>query len=242
MTKTVLITGASRGIGAATAHLLAAKGHMVVVNYNKTKGDAEKVAQTIIGKGGNAIALQADMGDEASILAMFKAIDSKYGPLAALVNNAAVNPSGKVDEIAQSEIEILFRVNVQGVFIACREAVIRMKKSGGGAIVNISSEAARFGGNAMSHYAASKAAVNTYSIGLAREVAAHKIRVNVVSPGIIDTDAHKTASPEALAARKASIPMGRMGKPEEVAAAVAWLLSEESSYVSGSVLSVSGAR
>ncbi len=136
----------------------------------------------------------------------------------------------------------VFHTNVFGVFTACREALKRMKLSGGGGIVNVSSEAARFGGNKMSHYAASKAAINTMTIALAREAAPYGVRANVVSPGVIDTDMHKGATPERLAALRSSIPLGRMGTPEEVASTIAWLLSDGSSYVSGATLSTTGAR
>jgi NAD(P)-dependent dehydrogenase (short-subunit alcohol dehydrogenase family) len=245
MSKVALITGASRGIGAATAKKLAAEGYAVAVNYVGNKDKADSVVADIVKAGGKAISIQADMGKEDDILHMFETLDKELGPVTALVNNAALNrthASGMVEEMTLEVLEAVYRVNVFGVFIACREAVKRMKQAGGGGIVNVSSEAGKFGGNRMTHYASSKAAINTMTIGFAREVAPHNIRVNVVSPGVIDTDAHATATPERLAGLKASIPMGRMGSPEEVAEAIYWLLSDSSSYVSGTILSVHGAR
>ncbi len=243
--KIALITGASRGIGAATAIKLAAEGYAVCVNYMGSKDKAEDVVKAISKAGGEAIAVQADMGVEADIIRLFATIEKELGPITALVNNAALNRthgSGAVEEMPWELIESVYRVNVFGVFIACREAVKHMKKAGGGAIVNVSSEAAKFGGNKMTHYASSKAAINTFTVGFAREAAAHNIRVNAVSPAVIDTDAHTTATAERLAGLKASIPMGRMGTAEEIAETIAWLLSDKASYVSGTVVSVTGAR
>lgn len=240
--KTAIVTGASRGIGAATARLLARHGYAVVVNYSQNQKSADKVVSDITEAGGEAIAVKADMAVESDILELFDVTYKKFGNIDVLVNNAAVNPSYEVEASDYAVMENLFRVNVFGVFIACREAIKYMKKNRGGMIVNVSSESARFGGNRMTHYAASKAAINTFSIGLAREVAPFNIRVNVVSPGVIDTDAHAKATPERLAALKSSLPMGRMGKPEEVAETIAWLVSNEASYISGSLLSVAGAR
>jgi NAD(P)-dependent dehydrogenase (short-subunit alcohol dehydrogenase family) len=240
MQKTALVTGASRGIGAATARRLAAEGYAVCVNYHSNRDKAETLAKEIGG-----IAVQADIGAEADIVRLFASVEKQLGPITALVNNAALNRthgSGTVEEMPYELLESVFRVNTFGTIIACREAVAHMKKAGGGAIVNVTSEAARFGGNRMTHYAASKAAVNSFTIGFAREVAAHNIRVNVVSPGVIDTDAHASATPERLAGLAASIPMGRMGSPEEVAETIAWLLSDKASYVSGAQLGVTGAR
>ena len=245
MTKIALVTGASRGIGAATAIQLAADGYAVCVNYMGSKDKADQVVADITKAGGKAIAVQGDMGVEADILRLFNTADKELGPVTALVNNAALNRthgSGAVEEMPLELLESVYRVNVFGVFIACREAVKRMKQAGGGAIVNVSSEAAKFGGNRMTHYASSKAAINTFTIGFAREVAPYGIRVNTISPGIIDTDAHSTATPDRLEGLLKSIPMGRMGTPEEVAQSIAWLLSEKASYVSGASLSITGAR
>lgn len=245
MAKVALVTGASRGIGAATAIKLAAEGYSVCVNYMGSRDKAEAVVRAISEASGKAIAVQADMGNEADIMRMFETIDKELGSVTALVNNAALNRthgSGTVEEMPWELIESVYRVNVFGVFIACREAVKRMKTSGGGAIVNVSSEAGKFGGNRMTHYASSKAAINTFTVGFAREVATHGIRVNTVSPGVINTDAHSTATAERIAGLNASIPMGRMGTPEEVAETISWLLSDKASYVSGITLSVTGAR
>ncbi len=245
MAGVALVTGASRGIGAATAIQLAADGFAVCVNYMGSKDKAQAVVDSITKADGKAIAIQADMGEEADIMRMFSTIDKELGPVTALVNNAALNRthgSGAVEEMPWELIEAVYKVNVFGVFIACREAVKRMKQAGGGAIVNVSSEAGKFGGNKMTHYASSKAAINTFTVGFAREVAAYNIRANVVSPGVIDTDAHSTASEERLNGLKASIPMGRMGTPAEVAQTISWLISDKASYVSGALFSVTGAR
>jgi len=240
--KTAIVTGASRGIGAATAKLLAAKGYAVAVNYKNSHTDAEKVLEEITQKGGQGMLVKADVAVEADVIKMFSAVNQKLGNITVLINNAAVNPTCSVEETQYQMLVNVFHTNVFGAFIASREAVRFMRDAGGGAIVNISSEAARFGGNRMAHYAASKAAINTFTVGFAREVAPYNIRVNAVSPGIIDTEAHADATPERMSAIKSSLPMGRMGKPEEVAETIAWLLSDAASYVSGSVFSVTGAR
>ena len=238
--KTAIVTGASRGIGAATASLLGDEGYNVVLGYNKEKEKAEILAGEIISKGGAAIAVQADMAVEADIIRLFETANNEFGHISALVNNAAVNPSGTVEGTEYAMLETVFRVNMFGTFIACREALKYMKA--GGSIVNVSSEAAKFGGNKMTHYAASKAAINTFTVGFSREAAAKDIRVNAVSPGVIDTDAHSGATPERLAALHASLPFGRMGKTSEVAETIAWLLSDKASYISGSIITVAGAR
>lgn len=238
---TAIVTGASRGIGAATARLLAHYGYKVAVNYCRDKVGAERVVSEILESGGHAIAVQADMGIEADIIRLFETADQQLGTINALVNNAAVNPSAAVAESDYAMLANVFRVNVFGTFTACREAIKYMKGKGG-AIVNVSSEAAKFGGNKMTAYASSKAAINTFTVGFAREAAAYDIRVNVVSPGVIDTDAHKDATPQRLAALNASLPMGRMGKTDEVAETIAWLLSDKASYISGAVITVAGGR
>jgi NAD(P)-dependent dehydrogenase (short-subunit alcohol dehydrogenase family) len=241
--KIVLVTGASRGIGAATAGLLGSQGYFVCVNYSENAKLARKVVDGIVAGGGRAVSLRADISKEKEVVSLFKRIDKDYGPITALVNNAGA--SGGLlacEEISADILESIFALNVFGVFTCIREAVKRMKKNRQGSIVNISSESAIFGGNRLTHYAASKAAINAATKGFARELAPFNIRVNAVSPGIIDTDAHKDISRERLAMLKHSLPLGRMGKPEEVARAIAWLLSEDASYVSGSIISVSGAR
>lgn len=242
--KIVLVTGASRGIGAATVRLLAKEGYTVAVNYAQSAQAADALVAEIVAGGGKAVAIQADIGVEADIVRLFAEADAKLGPMSALVNNAAVNLPGTGMALgcdAQALARVM-AVNVTGVMLCCREAAQRMKETGGGAIVNVSSEAARFGGNAIAGYAASKGAVSTMTVGLARELAAHNIRVNAVSPGVIATDAHSGASPERLEGLRASIPCKRLGEPLEVAEAIAWLLSDKACYVSGAVLSVSGAR
>lgn len=243
--STVIVTGASRGIGAATALLLAECGYSVAVNYAHSRAQAEAIVERIQADGGRAAAIQADMGVEADVLRLFDEAERALGPVTALVNNAAVNlrdGDGSVEQLSWESAARVMAVNVVGPMVACREALKRMKRHGGGAIVNVTSEAAKFGGNRISAYASSKAAMNTFTVGFAREAAAHGVRVNAVSPGVIATDAHADASPERLAGLKNSIPLGRLGEPEEVARAVAWLLSAEASYVSGSILTVAGAR
>lgn len=240
--KVVLVTGASRGIGAETAVLLGNRGYFVCVNYLKNARLAGKIVEKIERAGGRAIALQADVRKEKDIINLFKRID-KCGAITALVNNAG-NDGGlsNCEEITTDKLESVFSLNVFGVFICVREAVKRMKKNKKGSIVNISSESAIFGGNKLTHYAAAKAAINSATKGFARELAPFNIRVNAVSPGVIDTDAHKGISKGRLKALKHLLPMGRMGYPKEVAQMITWLLSDEASYVSGSIISVSGAR
>lgn len=239
----VLVTGASRGIGAETAKVLGGLGYFVCVHYYKNESLAKNVVEHILKAGGSAGTIQADISDEAEIVAMFERIDKEYGSVSALVNNAGSNGGFLVcEEISTNNLLPLFSLNVFGVFICIREAVRRMKKAGKGSIVNVSSEAAKFGGHNLTHYAASKAAINTATIGFARELAPCNIRINAVSPGIIDTDAQKEISNERRKTIEKSLPFNRMGKPEEVAKTIAWLLSDEASYVSGSITSVSGGR
>lgn len=241
--KIAIVTGASRGIGAATAKLLGGNGYAVCVNYLRNAEKAETVASSIIRSGGKAIAVQADISEETDILAMFERVDSEFGPVTALVNNAGHSGGfWAVEEVTIDCLQSVFSVNVFGSFICAREAVKRMKQVGEGSIVNISSETARFGGNRLAHYAASKAAINAFTIGFAREVAPFNIRVNAVSPGVIGTDAHKDVTEERLGSLKKLLPMGRMGSPEEVAESIVWLLSNKSSYISGAIVSVAGGR
>ncbi|MCP4613773.1 MAG: SDR family oxidoreductase [Planctomycetes bacterium] len=238
-----LVTGASRGIGAETAKKLGEQGYFVCVHYYKNLRLAENIAGCILKAGGSADVIQADISKEAEIVEMFEFIDKDYGSISALVNNAGTNGGFLVsEEISMNILLPVFSLNVFGVFICIREAVKRMKKTGKGSIVNISSEAARFGGQKLTHYAASKAAINAATIGFARELAPDNIRVNAVSPGIIDTDAQKNISNERRKKIEKSLPFQRMGKPEEVSKTIAWLLSDDASYISGSIISVSGAR
>jgi NAD(P)-dependent dehydrogenase (short-subunit alcohol dehydrogenase family) len=242
MTKVAIITGASRGIGAATAQLLAEKGYAVCINYLNAQDKADEMVSTITNKGGHAIAVKADMSKESDIIQLFETVDKKLGPVTALVNNAGINGGiSTVETITADCLQSVFATNVFATFLCCREAVKRMKKTGG-SIVNVSSEAARFGGNQIAHYAASKAAINTFTIGFAREVAPYSIRVNTVSPGVIDTEMHQSAPPERLKKLIETLPMGRMGTPKETAKTIVWLLSDEASYLSGAIIPVTGAR
>lgn len=243
MKKVALVTGASRGIGAATAKLLATKDFAVCINYRNEKSKADAIVDEIKQLGGEAIAVKANLAKEQDIVKLFKTIDKVLGPVTALVNNAGINgSSARVEDITAECLESVFATNVFGTFYCCREAVKRMKQNQSGSIVNISSEAARFGGSQLSHYAASKAAINTFTIGFAREVAGDNIRVNAVSPGIIDTDIHATASPDRLAYLMNSLPMKRMGTSREVAELIYWLLSDTASYVSGAIVPITGSR
>ncbi len=241
--RIVLVTGASGGIGAATALGLGRRGWQVGVHCHRNFEGAEVVAEAIRAEGGRAATFQGDLGQEGAIVDLFAEVLARLGPVGALVNNAARN--GGLCPVADWTFQGLtntLAVNVIGPLLAIREAVGHMRTLGGGSIVNITSEAARFGGNRMVPYAASKAALATATLGLARELAPLGIRVNAVSPGVIDTEAHDDIPATRRQALLDSLPLGRMGRPEEVAQAVAWLLSEEASYVSGSVLSVAGAR
>ena len=241
--KIAIVTGASCGIGAATAKLLGEKGYAVCVNYLTNPDKAEAVVKSIVKAGGRAFAVRADISNEADIIAMFKCVDNEYGPVTALVNNAGISGGSQtVEEITLEKLQLVFSVNVFGAFMCAREAVKRMKQAGEGSIVNVSSEAGKFGGNRLAHYAASKAALNAFTIGVAREVAPYNIRVNAVSPGVIDTDSHANVTTERLKTLKRSLPMGRMGLPSEVAETILWLLLNESSYISGAIVSVTGGR
>lgn len=243
MNKIAIITGASRGIGAACANLLAKQGYAVCVNYQQSKAQADAIVAAITQQHGKAIAVQANMANEADILRLFETVDTTFGPLTGLVNNAGTNGGVcDVENVTLEQLENVFATNVYGTFIACREAIKRMKPQKYGNIVNVSSEAAKFGGNRISHYAASKAAINAFTIGFAREAAAYNIRVNTVSPGVIDTEMHHNSSPERIANLLKSLPMGRMGQADEVAELIGWLLSDQSAYVSGAVIPITGSR
>lgn len=243
MKKVALVTGGSRGIGAATVKLLAEQGYAVCINYHSAFEKAQTLAESINSNNGKAIAIKADMACETDIIKMFEQIDQELGPVSALVNNAGTNGGiCEVENISAECLQNVFATNVFGTVFASREAIKRMKSIGGGSIVNISSEAAKFGGTKLAHYAASKAAINTFTIGFAREVAPFNIRANVVSPGVIDTDMHMQSPPERMQALKNSLPMNRMGTASEVAKTILWLLSSEASYLSGAIVPVTGAR
>ncbi|GAB4557661.1 MAG: SDR family oxidoreductase [Rhizobacter sp.] len=246
--RTVLVTGASRGIGAATALLCAREGWSVAVNYTRDAAAAQSVVQAIEAAGGRALALQADVADEAQVLAMFRRIDAELPLLAGLVNNAGVIDLGaRVDEMSVERLRRMFGVNIIGSFVCAREALRRMSTrhgGAGGAIVNLSSAAARIGAPGMYvDYAASKGAIDTFTLGLAREVALEGVRVNGVRPGIIDTDIHAAGGLPDRAHQSASlIPMQRPGTADEVAQAIVWLLSDAASYTTGATIDVTGGR
>jgi len=248
MENIIVITGASRGIGAATAKLAAARGYAVCINYLSNSAAADGVVSAIRDSGGTAIAVQGDMAVEADILALFDTVDAELGTLTALVNNAGIlEHRMRLDEMTAARLNRVFATNVTGSFLCAREAVRRMSTrhgGKGGGIVNISSLAARLGSpNEYIDYAASKAAIDTLTLGLAREVAMEGIRVNAVSPGVIYTDIHASGGePDRVDRVKQAVPMGRGGQPDEVAHAVLWLLSDEASYSTGATIEVGGGR
>ncbi len=246
--QVLLVTGGGRGIGAATALLAARRGYAVAVNYASNSLAADEVVRAIRAAGGKAIAVQADVGDETQVMAMFEQVDAKLGRLTALVNSAGVvDVRARVDEMSAARLERMFRINVVGSFVCAREAVRRMSTRHGGAggvIVNLSSAASRLGSpEQYVDYAASKGAIDTFTLGLAKEVADEGIRVNAVRPGLIDTDIHASGGmPERAAQLAPSVPMKRTGSAEEVANAIVWLLSDEASYTTMALLDVSGGR
>ncbi len=248
MSKVIIITGSSRGIGASVAMLAAEDGYAVCVNYLSNKEAADKVVDSITKRNGTAIAVQANVAVEKDIIGLFEKVDSALGRVTALVNNAGtLEKQNRVENMNSERIGRIFATNVTGTFICSREAVRRMSfKHGGngGTIVNISSMASRLGSpDEYVDYAASKGAIDTFTIGLAKEVAGEGIRVNAVRPGIIDTDIHALGGePDRVNRVKGFIPMKRGGKPEEVARAVLWLLSDEASFTTGSFIDVSGGR
>jgi NAD(P)-dependent dehydrogenase (short-subunit alcohol dehydrogenase family) len=248
MQPVMIVTGGSQGIGAAVARLAGAAGYRVALSYQSSREKAEAVVADIVAAGGTAIAVQAEMADEASIIALFRRVDREFGPLTALVNNAGgPGPTGTIDRITAAVLDQVMTVNVRAPFLTIREAVARMatdRGGQGGAIVNVSSRAAEIGGaGEWIHYAASKGALDSLTIGAAKELALRGIRVNAVSPGLIETDLHARAGlPHRVEQMKGGVPMGRSGSAEEVARAVLWLLSDEASYITGGILPVSGGR
>lgn len=243
-----LVTGGSRGIGRATAILLAQSGYKVVVNFLQNKQAADEVVSIIRAHSGEAIAIKADIADELQVMAMFVEIDNAFGPVTALVNNAGILfQQSTVEELTAERINRVMATNVTGYFLCCREAVKRMALrhgGNGGAIVNVSSAASRLGApGEYVDYAASKGAVDSLTIGLSLEVAAQGIRVNGVRPGLIYTDIHASGGEAGRVDRvKDLLPMKRGGQPEEVAEAIVWLLSEKASYVTGSFLDLAGGK
>lgn len=244
----LLVTGGSRGIGAAVCRLAASQGWRVAVNYAANAAAAESVVSEIKNKGGDAIAIQGDVGNAADIAAIFQAVDRHFGRLDGMVNNAGiVDQPQRVDEMSVERIERMMRINITGSILCAAEAVRRMSTrhgGKGGSIVNISSMAVIIGSPSQYvDYAASKAAIDTFTIGLAREVATEGVRVNAIRPGIIDTDIHASGGlPDRARDMASSIPMQRPGTAAEVADAVLYLLSSNSSYVTGAIMNVSGGR
>ena len=247
MDRVIVVTGGSRGIGAATARLAGARGYTVCVNYRQNRDAADKVVRAIEAGGSRAVAAQADVANEADVLRLFETSD-KLGPLSALVNNAGIlETQMRVDAMDASRLQRVFATNVVGAFLCAREAVRRLSTrhgGNGGGIVNVSSGASRLGSpGEYVDYAASKGAIDTLTIGLAREVAEEGVRVNCVRPGHIYTELHASGGePNRVDRVKEVVPMKRGGDPEEVAHAILWLLSDEASYVTGSFIDVAGGK
>ena len=245
---TLIVTGGSRGIGAATARLAGRRGHAVCVNYASDAKSADAVVQDICGFGGRAIAVRGDVSREADVLALFDTAARELGPVTGLANNAGIlEPQMRVETMSVARLERVFAVNILGAFLCAREAVRRMSTrhgGPGGAIVNVSSMASRLGSpNEYVDYAASKGAIDSLTVGLAREVAGEGIRVNAVRPGVIRTGIHaRGGEPDRVERVRHSVPMQRGGEPEEVALAILWLLSPEASYSTGTFIDVSGGR
>ncbi len=248
MSRVMLITGASRGIGAATARLAAQQGYALCLNYHQRADAANAVLEQVRGLGVTAIAVQADVADETQVLHMFEAIDREFGRLDVLVNNAGMlEQQMRLEQMDAARWTRVLGANVIGSFLCAREAIKRMSTrhgGRGGAIVNLSSVAARLGApGEYIDYAAAKGAIDSMTLGLAKEVASEGIRVNAVRPGVIYTDIHAAGGePDRVERVKASVPMGRGGQAEEIAEAILWLASEQASYTSGALLDVAGGR
>jgi NAD(P)-dependent dehydrogenase (short-subunit alcohol dehydrogenase family) len=248
MRPVMIVTGGSQGIGAAVARLAGARGYEVALTYQSNRILADRVVAEINAAGGSAISVQAEMSDEASILALFRTVDETFGPVTTLVNNAGgPGPTCKLDDITGEILDQVLAVNVRAPFLLIREAAARMatdRGGEGGSIVNVSSRAAEIGGaGEWVHYAASKGALDSLTIGASRELAARGIRVNAVSPGLIETDLHARAGlPDRLTRLVGGVPMGRTGSAEEVAEAVLWLASDAASYITGAIVPISGGR
>jgi len=244
----LIVTGGSRGIGAAIARLAGLRGYAVAVNYCSGETEAKNLAEDIVKRGSRAIAIHADVAKEEHIVRMFETAERELGVIRGLVNNAGITGGfARVEEVTAEAVGKTFAVNVTGTILCAREAVRRMstrRGGAGGAIVNISSRASYTGGaGEWVHYAASKGAIDSFTIGLAREVAIEGIRVNAVAPGLIDTDLHAAnGEPGRIQRLMPTIPMQRAGTPEEIAEAVIWMLSPAASYVTGAILPVSGGR
>ena len=248
MSQIMIITGGSRGIGAATALLAAERGYDVAINFASNQSAADATVKAVQAKGRRAIAVKGDVANEADMLKLFEACDKQLGKLTCLVNNAGVvDLKSRFDEMSVARWKRMFDINVIGSFICAREAVKRMSKKHGGAggtIINISSAAARIGAaGTYVDYAAAKGAIDVFTLGLAREVAGEGIRVNALRPGIIDTGIHATGGePDKFNQSASVVPMGRGGQPTEMAEAILWLASDQSSYSTGMVLDASGGR
>jgi NAD(P)-dependent dehydrogenase (short-subunit alcohol dehydrogenase family) len=243
MQPVLLVTGGSQGIGAATARLGAARGYRVALSFKSRQDLAERVVDEIRAGGGEAQAVRADVAQEAAIVGLFETVEGAFGRISAVVNNGGVTgPVATLARVTTAILDEVLQVNVRGAFLVLREAARRLQE--GGAVVNVSSRASELGGpNEWIHYAASKGAVDTLTIGAAKELAPRGIRVNAVTPGLIETEIHaKAGMPDRVERMKSGIPLGRAGTAEEVAKVILWLLSDEASYVTGAIVPVSGGR
>ncbi|HTN12866.1 MAG TPA: SDR family oxidoreductase [Acetobacteraceae bacterium] len=244
----MIVTGGSQGIGAATARLAAARGYAVALSYRSAADHAARVVKDIRARGGIALAVQADAASELDTVRLFETVDRELGRVTALVNNAGITgPVTRLDHMTAALLDEVLGINVKGCFLALREAIARMATDHGGpggAVVNVSSRAAALGGpGEWVHYAASKGAVDSFTIGAAKELAPRGIRVNAVNPGLIETEIHaKAGMPDRTTRMASGVPMGRAGTAEEVAEAILWLLSEQASYITGALLPIGGGR